>query len=128
MLYDNALLTTAYIEGFQATGDRPTVTSSRKRWPHITREMTSPEGPYHSTQDADSEGVEVGSSSGRRRKSRRFWPETAKVFKWVYGSRAKQLGRAQHPEPTRSYSQDSRLMQIASWNCGKCWLRLVRSY
>src|SRR4029077_14439792 len=58
MLYDNALLTSAYVEAYQATGNplyRPVV---ERRRDYVVREMTSREGPCYSTQDADSEGVE----------------------------------------------------------------------
>jgi uncharacterized protein YyaL (SSP411 family) len=58
MLYDNALLTGAYVEAFQATGSpfyREVVDETLS---YVLREMTSPEGPFYSTQDADSEGVE----------------------------------------------------------------------
>jgi hypothetical protein len=58
MLYDNALLSLAYLEAFQATGEvfyRETVEEALD---YVLREMTSPDGPFYSTQDADSEGVE----------------------------------------------------------------------
>jgi uncharacterized protein YyaL (SSP411 family) len=58
MLYDNALLSVAYLEAFQATGDafyRQVVVETLD---YVLREMTSPQGPFYSTQDADSEGVE----------------------------------------------------------------------
>jgi uncharacterized protein YyaL (SSP411 family) len=58
MLYDNALLTVAYLEAYQATGNSfyRDVVEETLRW--VRREMTSAEGPFYSTLDADSEGVE----------------------------------------------------------------------
>ena len=58
MLYDNALLTNAYLEGFQATGEPFYREVVEETLAYVQREMTSPEGPFYSTQDADSEGVE----------------------------------------------------------------------
>jgi uncharacterized protein YyaL (SSP411 family) len=58
MLYDNALLTSAYLEAFQATGDPFYRDIVQETLSYVRREMTSPQGPFYSTQDADSEGVE----------------------------------------------------------------------
>jgi uncharacterized protein YyaL (SSP411 family) len=58
MLYDNALLTLAYLEACQATGDSSYREIVEETLAYVGREMTSPEGPFYSTQDADSEGVE----------------------------------------------------------------------
>jgi uncharacterized protein YyaL (SSP411 family) len=58
MLYDNALLSVAYLEAFQLTGEPHYREVVEETLDYVLREMTSPEGPFYSTQDADSEGVE----------------------------------------------------------------------
>jgi uncharacterized protein YyaL (SSP411 family) len=86
MLYDNALLTLCYLEAYQATADTFYRTIAEETLGWVSREMTSPEGPFYSTLDADSEGVEgkfyvwaekeIVSILGR---------EDADVFNSVYG-------------------------------------------
>ena len=58
MLYDNALLTRLYLEGYQATGETLFRQVVEETLAYVEREMISPEGGFYSTQDADSEGVE----------------------------------------------------------------------
>jgi uncharacterized protein YyaL (SSP411 family) len=54
MLYDNALLVTAYIEGWQATGNDRFRQVAQNTLDYVAREMTAPEGAFYSATDADS--------------------------------------------------------------------------
>jgi uncharacterized protein YyaL (SSP411 family) len=58
MLYDNALLSAAYLEAYQITRDPEFARVARETMDYILNRMTSPEGPFHATEDADSEGEE----------------------------------------------------------------------
>jgi uncharacterized protein len=58
MLYDNALLASAYLEAYQATRDAEFGRVARETMDYVLGRMTDPEGAFSSTEDADSEGVE----------------------------------------------------------------------
>jgi uncharacterized protein YyaL (SSP411 family) len=58
MLYDNALLLRAYVDGWRAFADARYAEAARRIAAYVVREMQAPEGGFYSTQDADSEGVE----------------------------------------------------------------------
>jgi uncharacterized protein len=58
MLYDNALLAHAYVEGFRATGDERHAEVARRTLDFMLAELMTDEGGFASALDADSEGVE----------------------------------------------------------------------
>ncbi len=76
MLYDNALLVPAYLEGYLATGNAEYARIARECCEWVLREMVTPEGAFASTQDADSEGEEG-----------KFFVWTPKELDLVLGSR-----------------------------------------
>ncbi|MDB5352487.1 MAG: thioredoxin domain protein [Planctomycetota bacterium] len=85
MLYDNALLSSVYLEAYQLTRDPEYARVARETMDYILSRMIGPEGGIDATEDADSEGVEgkyyvwtleeVESILG---------PERAKAFAYVY--------------------------------------------
>ncbi len=58
MLYDNALLSRLYLHTYLVTGEPFYKEIATATLDYVAREMTSPEGGFYSTQDADSEGIE----------------------------------------------------------------------
>jgi uncharacterized protein YyaL (SSP411 family) len=58
MLYDQALIATAYLEAFQITKDPLFAETAEDIFTYVLRDMTSPQGAFYSAEDADSEGEE----------------------------------------------------------------------
>jgi len=58
MLYDQALLTMAYAEAFQATAEPDFRRAAEDIASYVLRDMTSPDGGFYAAEDADSEGQE----------------------------------------------------------------------
>ncbi|MQG15249.1 MAG: thioredoxin domain-containing protein [SAR202 cluster bacterium] len=58
MLYDNALLVRLYLHAYQITGKDLYKNIVEETLAYVMREMTSVEGAFFSSQDADSDGIE----------------------------------------------------------------------
>jgi hypothetical protein len=58
MLYDQAMCAVAYLEALQVTGKPEYGRTAREIFTYVLRDMTAPEGPFYSAEDADSEEVE----------------------------------------------------------------------
>lgn len=58
MLYDQSLLTLAYLETYQATNKKEYANTAKEIMTYVLRDMTSSEGAFYSAEDADSEGEE----------------------------------------------------------------------
>lgn len=84
MLYDNALLTSAYVEAFQSTGRDDYAKVARETLDYVLREMTGPEGNFFSTQDADSEGEEGKFYVWSRAEVNTLLGDQAERFSYIY--------------------------------------------
>jgi uncharacterized protein YyaL (SSP411 family) len=58
MLYDNALLTRAYLHAFLATGEPRYGAVVEDIVSYVLRDLTDPAGGFYAAEDADSEGIE----------------------------------------------------------------------
>ncbi len=115
MLYDNAQLSVAYLEAYQATAEPFYRQVVEETLGYVLREMTSPEGPFYSSQDADSEGEEgkffvwsaheVEESLGKDR---------AETFTYVYDVTPQGNWEGHNIlHRTKTDSQDARLLHIS---------------
>ena len=64
MLYDNAQLVLAYLEGYQATGRQDFARIARRTLDYVALEMSAPQGGFYSATDADSLNPEGHAEEG----------------------------------------------------------------
>jgi uncharacterized protein YyaL (SSP411 family) len=104
MLYDNALLARAYLDAWQLTHDPALARVAEDTLAFVLREMTSPEGGFYSSLDADSEGEEG-----------RFYLWTPNELEALLGvDEARALGRAYDVTAAGNFEGRNILHPVAS--------------
>lgn len=84
MLYDQAQLVLAYIEGAQATGDRFFLDVADDTLAYVLREMTDAGGGFYSAEDADSVPPEhAGDPAAHKREGAFYLWTRAEVEQWL---------------------------------------------
>ncbi len=86
MLYDQALLSKAYVQTYQVTKDPTYASVARDIFRYVMRDMRDPSGGFCAAEDADSEGREGAFYVWRQEEIERILPaEQAAVFCRYYG-------------------------------------------
>ena len=85
MLYDNGLLASLYLQGFQITGDQRYRVVVEETLDYLLRDLRHADGGFFSSQDADSEGVEGKYYVWARSEVERLLGDDAALFIRYYG-------------------------------------------
>lgn len=84
MLYDQALICTAYIEAFLAAKNFEFKDTAEEILRYVMRDMTSEEGGFYSAEDADSEGVEGKFYLWKEDEIKKLLNEKAELFLKIF--------------------------------------------
>jgi hypothetical protein len=95
MLYDQAQLLAAYVEGFQLTGSEFHSTIAKQIVAYVQRDMTHPDGGFYSAEDADS--LPTAESTTKTEGAYYIWTAAeidellgareGSIFRYAYGAR-----------------------------------------
>ncbi|MBR9978064.1 MAG: thioredoxin domain-containing protein, partial [Bacteroidetes bacterium] len=102
MLYDNALLLSAYTDAWQITGNTAYRQVAGELIAYLRREMLSPDGLFYSAENADSEGEEG-----------RFYVFTRGEFDACVGGKASMLAEYFGIEEAGNFEQGKNILHIA---------------
>ena len=80
MLYDNALLSSVYVEAYQITKDPFYLNVVTKTLEYVLREMTTDSGLFFSAQDADTNGEEGQTFVWKKREIESVLGDDADIF------------------------------------------------
>ena len=97
MLYDQALMTLAYVEAYEATGKGEYERDAREVIEYVLRDMRSPEGGFRSGEDADSEGEEG-----------KFYVWTAQEIREALGEEAGRFGSLFGVKENGNWTEEAR--------------------
>jgi uncharacterized protein YyaL (SSP411 family) len=85
MLYDNALLASAYLDAFRITDSDDLRTVATQTLDYLATDLRAPDGAFYSARDADSDGEEGWFYLWTRAEvDALLEPETARLFRRVY--------------------------------------------
>jgi uncharacterized protein YyaL (SSP411 family) len=85
MLYDNALLARVYVHAWQVTGDAPYRDTAVEALDYLLRELTTADGAFAASQDADTDGIEGLTFTWRATEIAEVLGADAELFDAAYG-------------------------------------------
>jgi hypothetical protein len=85
MLYDNAQLARVYVHAWQVTGDERYREVAEDTLDYVLRELTTGDGAFAASQDADTDGVEGATFTWTAAEIREVLGEDAPAFTAAYG-------------------------------------------
>ena len=131
MLYDNAQLARVYVHAWALTGDARYRAVATGTLDYMLRELTTDDGAFAASQDADTDGIEGLTFTWRAPEIRDVLGEAAGLFAAAYGVTATtgtgKGSRSCHGSPrTRSWRRGSGSARARWWRVsrtpgGGCW-------